>query len=68
MLLNNGPESRLAARQFSCHRSTGAPKFPPIGIDSKTLAKIQQDLQTYCNLIQPPYFPLPVSRNSKSAR
>ncbi len=35
----------------------GAPVFPPVGIDPKSIDKIQQDLQTYCNLIQPPYFP-----------
>lgn len=38
--------------------STGAPVFPPVGIDPKTLDKIQQELQTYGNLLQPPYFPL----------
>ena len=38
--------------------STGSPVFPPVGVDPKALDKIQQELQTYCNLIQPPYFPL----------
>jgi ATP-dependent DNA helicase RecG len=37
---------------------TGSPVFPPVGVDPKALDKIQQELQTYCNLIQPPYFPL----------
>ena len=36
---------------------TGAPQFPPAGVDPKALDKIQQELQTYCNLIQPLYFP-----------
>jgi ATP-dependent DNA helicase RecG len=37
---------------------TGAPQFPPVGLDPRTLDKIQQELQTYCNLLQPPFFPL----------
>ena len=36
---------------------SGVPQFPPVGLDPKTLDTIQRELQTYCNLIQPPYFP-----------
>ena len=36
---------------------SGVPQFPPVGVDPKTLDTIQRELQTYCNLIQPPYFP-----------
>ena len=35
----------------------GQPVFPPVGIPEDQLDKIQQELQRYCNLIQPPYFP-----------
>ncbi len=34
------------------------PVFPPRGLDDTEIERIQQDLQTYCNLFQPPYFPL----------
>ncbi|MFQ5568244.1 MAG: Fic family protein [Rhodothermales bacterium] len=37
---------------------TGRPIFPPQGIPDHELDKIQQELLRYCNLIQPPYFPI----------
>lgn len=36
----------------------GRPVFPPVGVPESQLDKIQQELLGYCNLIQPPYFPL----------
>lgn len=36
----------------------GRPCFPPAGLDPAELDRIQQELLTYCNLIQPPYFPV----------
>ncbi len=38
--------------------SAGQPIFPPAGIPENKLDRIQQELLGYCNLIQPPYFPL----------
>lgn len=38
--------------------SAGQPIFPPVGIAENQLDKIQQELLGYCNLIQPPYFPI----------
>jgi ATP-dependent DNA helicase RecG len=37
--------------------SDGKPIFPPIGVPENQHDKIQQELQTCCNLIQPSYFP-----------
>jgi ATP-dependent DNA helicase RecG len=36
----------------------GQPVFPPVGLSKKHLDKIQQELVSYCQLIQPPYFPI----------
>ena len=36
----------------------GRPLFPPVGLAEGQLDKIQRDLLAFCNLIQPPYFPL----------
>jgi ATP-dependent DNA helicase RecG len=32
--------------------------FPPVGVKDNQLDKIQRELLAYCNLIQPPYFPI----------
>jgi len=36
----------------------GQPIFPPAGLRDNQLDKIQRELLSYCNLIQPPYFPI----------
>lgn len=36
----------------------GRPVFPPTGVAANQLDKIQRELIGYCNLIQPPYFPV----------
>ena len=36
----------------------GVPVFPPVGLAERDLDRIQQELLTYCNQIQPPYFPM----------
>lgn len=36
----------------------GQPVFPPVGLADNQLDKIQRELLSYCNLIQPPYFPV----------
>jgi ATP-dependent DNA helicase RecG len=36
----------------------GRPIFPPVGLRDNQLDKIQRELLSYCNLIQPPYFPI----------
>jgi ATP-dependent DNA helicase RecG len=36
----------------------GQPIFPPVGLRDNQLDKIQRELVSYCNLIQPPYFPI----------
>ena len=36
----------------------GQPIFPPIGLRDNQLDKIQRELLSYCNLIQPPYSPI----------
>lgn len=36
----------------------GLPAFPPAGLPKSQLDKIQRELLGYCNLIQPPYFPV----------
>ena len=36
----------------------GQPIFPPVGLKANELDKIQRELLGYCNLIQPPYFPI----------
>lgn len=36
----------------------GQPIFPPVGVPDKQLDKIQRELLGYCNLIQPPQFPM----------
>ncbi|OFZ66570.1 MAG: hypothetical protein A2V79_03525 [Betaproteobacteria bacterium RBG_16_56_24] len=33
----------------------GQPVFPPVGLDTNQLDKIQRELLGYCNLIQPPF-------------
>ncbi len=38
--------------------ASGQPVFPPVGLPANGLDKIQRELLTYCNLIQPPYFPI----------
>ena len=38
--------------------ANGQPVFPPVGVPAAQLDKIQQELLAYCQLIQPPYFPL----------
>ena len=40
-----------------CNES-GQPVFPPVGLAANQLDKIQRELLGYCNLIQPPYFPM----------
>jgi ATP-dependent DNA helicase RecG len=35
----------------------GRPVFPPVGLSESQLDHIQRELLSYCNLIQPPYFP-----------
>ncbi len=35
----------------------GQPIFPPVGLNTNQLDRIQQELQRFCNLIQPTYFP-----------
>lgn len=37
---------------------SGLPVFPPVGLAGDQLDKIQKELLGYCNLIQPPYFPI----------
>ena len=36
----------------------GQPIFPPVGLPKGQLDKIQRELLGFCNLIQPPYFPV----------
>jgi len=36
----------------------GQPIFPPAGLKANQVDKIQRELLGYCNLIQPPYFPI----------
>lgn len=36
----------------------GRPVFPPAGLKSSQLDKIQRELLAHCQLIQPPYFPV----------
>lgn len=36
----------------------GQPVFPPKGVPSNQLDKIQRELVAFCNQIQPPYFPI----------
>jgi len=36
----------------------GQPIFPPVGLRDNQMDKIQQELLSYGNLIQPPYFPI----------
>ena len=38
--------------------AAGIPVFPPVGLEENQLDKLQQELLGFCNLIQPPYFPL----------
>ena len=38
--------------------AAGQPIFPPAGLQANQLDKIQRELLAYCNLIQPPYFPI----------
>ena len=38
--------------------ANGQPIFPPTGLATKQLDKIQQELLAACQLIQPPYFPV----------
>ena len=38
--------------------ANGAPVFPPKGLATNQLDKIQQELLAYCNSLQPPYFPV----------
>lgn len=38
--------------------ANGQPVFPPKGLDDHRLDRIQQELLAYCQLIQPPYFPI----------
>ena len=35
----------------------GRPVFPPVGLPTNQLDKIQRELLAHCQLIQPPYFP-----------
>jgi ATP-dependent DNA helicase RecG len=37
---------------------SGLPIFPPKGLPDDQLDRIQRELLGYCNLIQPPYFPM----------
>jgi ATP-dependent DNA helicase RecG len=36
----------------------GQPQLPPKGVPVKELDRMQRELLQYCNLIQPPYFPI----------
>ena len=36
----------------------GQPVFPPVGLADNQLDKIQQELLSHCQLMQPPYFPV----------
>ena len=36
----------------------GRPIFPPKGVPGDALDRLQRELLQYCNLIQPPYFPI----------
>ena len=36
----------------------GRPVFPPVGLPTNQLDKIQRELLAHCQLIQPPYFPV----------
>ena len=36
----------------------GQPVFPPVGLSSNQLDKIQRELFRFSNLVQPPYFPI----------
>ena len=36
----------------------GQPVFPPVGLAANQLDKIQRELLSHCQLIQPPYFPV----------
>lgn len=36
----------------------GRPVFPPSGVPDREIDKIQQELLAFCQLIQPPYFPM----------
>ena len=36
----------------------GVPNFPPVGLHTNQLDKIQRELLQYCHLIQPSYFPI----------
>ncbi len=48
---------------------TGQPIFPPLGLRDNQMDKIQRELLSYCNLIQPPYFPiLSIERNQQPRR
>ena len=38
--------------------ANGRPVFPPAGLAENQLDKIQRELLAFCQLIQPPYFPL----------
>ena len=38
--------------------ANGQPVFPPVGLADNQLDKIQRELLAYCQLIQPPYFPV----------
>lgn len=38
--------------------TNGQPVFPLVGLATNQLDKIQRELLGYCNLIQPPYFPM----------
>ena len=38
--------------------ANGQPVFPPVGLADNQLDKIQQELLSHCQLIQPPYFPV----------
>jgi ATP-dependent DNA helicase RecG len=42
---------------LDCDES-GVAVFPPIGLPENQLDSIQRELLGYCNLIQPPYFPM----------
>ncbi len=37
---------------------SGLPVFPPMGLPDNQLDRIQRELLGFCNLIQPPYFPM----------
>ena len=36
----------------------GRPVFPPVGLPAGQIDKIQRELLSHCQLIQPPYFPV----------